>query len=308
MCREGAGSVAAYGGLFIGSRPCKRSFFFRGWRKASEKGGGDHVSGPLPQVAAQDLRGRHRPGPHHRDPAKAGGRGPDLPRLPLHRHPGHRQDHLRQDPGQGRELRTPRGRQPLLRLPLLPRHRERQLSGRAGAGRRLQQRRGPGPGPAGRGHLLPRPGQKAGLHHRRGPHALPLGLQRPAEDPGGAAGAPDVHSGHHGAPQGARHHPLPLPALLLPPHPAQGHRGPAPVCGPAGEHPPDGERRGAPLPSRGRGAAGRPLFSRPVRGGGREPGRPGRAGYPGPRRGTADGEAAGDRSPAGRPGGALTAQ
>ena len=70
------------------------------------------------------------------------------------------------------------------------------------AGRRLQQRRGPGPGPAGRGHLCPGGGEKAGVHHRRGAHAQHPRLQRPAEDPGGAPGAPDVHPGHHGAPQG----------------------------------------------------------------------------------------------------------
>ena len=47
-------------------------------------------------------------------------------------------------------------------------------------------------------------------------HMLSIaGLQRPAEDSGGAAGAPDVHSGHHGAAQGPGHHPVPVPALLL---------------------------------------------------------------------------------------------
>ena len=76
--------------------------------------------------------------PYHRDAAKAGGGGPHLPRLPLHRHPGHRQDHLRQDPGQGRQLRAPGGRGSLLPVPVVPWHRERQLSGRDGAGRRLQ--------------------------------------------------------------------------------------------------------------------------------------------------------------------------
>ena len=62
------------------------------------------VPGPLPQMAAQDVLGRHRPVPHHPDPEKAGGGGPHLPRISLYRHPGHRQDHLRQDPGQGRQL------------------------------------------------------------------------------------------------------------------------------------------------------------------------------------------------------------
>ena len=46
-------------------------------------------------------------------------------------------------------------------------------------------------------------------------------LQRAAEDPGGAAGPPDVHSGHHGAAQGAGHHPLPVSAVRLQTHPAR---------------------------------------------------------------------------------------
>ena len=62
--------------------------------------------------------------------------------------------------------------------------------------------------------------KKAGVYHRRGAYALHPGLQRAAEDPGGAAGASDVHSGYHGAAQGPGHHPLPVPALLLQAHPA----------------------------------------------------------------------------------------
>ena len=163
------------------------------------RGEARYVSGPVSQMAAQDLFGRHRPAPDHRDPAQAGGGGADLSRLSLHRHPGHRQDHLRQNPGPGRQLRAPGGRGPLQPVRRLPGAGERQLSGRSGAGRRLQQRRGSGTGPAGRGHLFPGPCEEAGVHHRRGPYALHPGLQRPAEDSGGAAGAPDVHSGHHGA-------------------------------------------------------------------------------------------------------------
>ena len=68
-----------------------------------------------------------------------------------------------------------------------------------------QQRRGPCPCAAGGGHLLPlRSAEKAGVHHRRGAHALHRGVQRAAENSGGAAGASDVHSGHHRAAQGAR--------------------------------------------------------------------------------------------------------
>ena len=93
-------------------------------------------------------------------------------------------------------------------MPLLRGHRKRQFSGCTGAGRCLQQRCRPGAGLAGRSHLRPGQCEEAGVHRGRGPHALHPGLQCSAEDSGGAAGAPDVHSGHYGAPQGARHHPL----------------------------------------------------------------------------------------------------
>ena len=39
-----------------------------------------------------------------------------------------------------------------------------------------------------------------------------------SEDPGGAAGARGLHPGHHRSPQGAGDHPVPVPALRLPPH------------------------------------------------------------------------------------------
>ena len=47
------------------------------------------------------------------DPEETGADRPALPRLPVHRHPRHRQDHLRQDFGQGGQLRIPHGGQPL---------------------------------------------------------------------------------------------------------------------------------------------------------------------------------------------------
>ena len=214
-----AGNRAALSGMFHVPRGrrfrvCKRRMLF------ILRGGVFRVSGAVPQVAAQGVLRRYRTGAHHRDTEKTGGRGPHLPRLPFHRHPGHRQDHLRQNSGQGRQLRTPGQRRPLLPVPQLRGAGKRQLSGRAGAGRRLQQRRGPGPCPAGRGHLRPRQREKAGLHRGRGPHAVHGGLQRFAENSGGAPGPPDVHSGHHGAPQGARHHPFPVPAVFLQAHPA----------------------------------------------------------------------------------------
>ena len=259
-------------------------------------------------MAAQDVFRRHRPVPYYRDPAKTGRRGPHLPRLPLYRHPGHRQDHLRQDPGQGRQLRAPGERGPLLPVRQLPGYRERQLSGCAGAGRRLQQRRGPGPCPAGRGHLLPGQREKAGVHRGRGPHAVHRRLQRPAENSGGAAGASDVHPGYHGAAQGARHHPLPVPAVLLQAHHPPG-RGEAPgLRGRAGGHRPDRRRRGAAEPPGGRRPAGRPFPAGPVRGRRRHHRCRRRAGGAGPGGQFADRPADGARAGAGRQGGFAAAE
>ena len=232
MCREGAGSERMLAEsiswcLFLPSDTrWRREGISSPWT-----GGGRNVPGSLPQMAAQDLFRRGGSGPHHRDPAPPGCGGPAEPRLSLHRHPGHRQDHLRQDPGQSGELPPPGERRPLQPVRRLPWHRQRQHAGRAGAGRRLQQRRGPRPGPPGRGRLLPRQRPLPGVYRGRGPHAQHRGLQRPAEDPGGASGPPHLHPGHHGAPQGARHHPLPVPALRLQAHPARGHRGASAVCG-----------------------------------------------------------------------------
>ena len=203
MCREGAGSTAANGGEFL---------FFR-----EEE---IHVSGAVPQVAAQGVfRGRGT-GAHHGYPPPSGGRGPYRPRLSLHRHTGYRQDHLRPDTGQGGELPVPGRRRALRPVRGLPGRGCRHHAGYHGAGRRQQQRRGSGPCAAGGGGIYPCRAEKAGVYHRRGAYALHPGLQRPAEDPGGAAGASDVHSGYHGAAQGTGHHSLPVPALLLQAHPA----------------------------------------------------------------------------------------
>ena len=162
-----AGNRAALSGMFHVPRGrrfrvCKRRMFSYAqgtlWglpartlpsRGFDFSGGVFHVSGAVPQMAAQGVFRRHRSGAHHRDLEKAGGGGPHLPRLSVHRHKRYRQDHLCQNSGQGRQLRTPGQRRPLLPVPQLRGAGKRQLSGRAGAGRRLQQRRGPGPGPAG---------------------------------------------------------------------------------------------------------------------------------------------------------------
>ena len=165
MCRESTGPVAGSGGVYS-------VLIFR------PKGGLVHVSGTVSEMAAQDLRGCHRPGPHHRDPAKAGGRGPDLPRLPLHRHPGHRQNHLCPDSGQGRQLPAPGGRGPLQPVRGLPGHRQRFPAGRDGAGRRQQQPGGRHPGAAQRVGIHPHGAEKAGLHHRRGHRARSMRCSR----------------------------------------------------------------------------------------------------------------------------------
>ena len=44
------------------------------------------------------------------------------PRLPVHRYPRHRQDHLRPYSGQGRQLPAPHGRRALQPVRRLPRH------------------------------------------------------------------------------------------------------------------------------------------------------------------------------------------
>ena len=115
---------------------------------ANAKGGLLHVSGTVPQMAAQDVFPGGGPGPHHRHPPAPGGRGPHGPRLSVHRHPGHRQNHLRPDPGQGRQLPAPGGRGPLQPVRGLPGHRQRLPAGRDGAGRRQQQPGGRHPGAA----------------------------------------------------------------------------------------------------------------------------------------------------------------
>ena len=83
--------------------------------------------------------------------------------------------------------------------------------------RRLQHERQRRAGDPRRGALRPERGPLQGLHHRRGAHALQQRLQRAAEDDRGAASVHRVHLRHHRGAQGPRHHPLPLPAVQLPP-------------------------------------------------------------------------------------------
>ena len=88
--------------------------------------------------------------------------GASEPCVPLHRHPGHGQDELRQDPGQGRQLPGADRRQPLQPLRHLQGHRSRGLYGRAGDRRGVKQRRRPCPALCGMTRSIPRQRQKSG--------------------------------------------------------------------------------------------------------------------------------------------------
>ena len=252
MCREGAGSAAAYGGLFIGSRPCKRSVLFlpNGRINEPEKGGGDHVSGPVPQMAAQDLRRRHGPGPHHRDPAKAGGRraGPPTPTS---------------SPAPGAPARPPAPRS----WPRPSTASTRWTATPATSAPPAWASRTaafwtcwswtPPPttawtrsGPCGTRPSTPPPGVKKRVYIVDEVHMLSTPafnallkiLEEPPEHLMFILATTELHK---------------VPATILSrcqrfsfkPHPAQGHRGAAAVCGPAGGHPPDGgaERSSSPV-------------------------------------------------------------
>ena len=101
-------------------------------------------------------------------------RGRTGPRLSVHRHTGHRQDHLRQDSGQGGQL-------PASAWTATPAASARSAGASTtarmldvvGDRRRQQQRRGQHPRRCGRRRFIPPPVLKiAGVYHRRGAHAL----------------------------------------------------------------------------------------------------------------------------------------
>jgi len=69
------------------------------------------------------------------------------------------------------------------------------------------------PGPEGEDQVSAGPEQVQGLHQSMKCTCSPRRLQRPVEDPGGAAGACGLYPGHHRAPQGAGDDPVALPAL-----------------------------------------------------------------------------------------------
>ena len=134
----------------------------------------DLVPGALPQVAAAGPL----PTCYGQDQVTAALKNelehrPAGPRLSVHRLPGHRQDHLRQDLWPRRSTACTRRR-------ATPAANARS-AGASTAGshpgcgrdrRRLQQRRGQHPGSAGGGGLHPFRCEIPGLYHRRGAHAL----------------------------------------------------------------------------------------------------------------------------------------
>ena len=91
-------------------------------------------------------------------------------------------------------------------------------------GRRLQPRHRRHPRAARQGRLRAGAGPLQGLHRRRGAHAHQGGLQRPPEDPRGAAGARRLRAGHDRGPPHSGDHPLALPALRLSPPARARHR------------------------------------------------------------------------------------
>jgi hypothetical protein len=167
---------------------------------------------------------------------------PPAPRLPVHRHARHRQDHGVAHPGQVAELHRARraGRHhgpSLRRVHRLHRDRRRPLHRlhRARRGQQPQHRRDPRPDRARRLQAQRRPLQ--GLHDRRGAPAHQGRLQRAAEDAGRAAGVPEVRAGHDRPREDAAHGAEPLPAVqpatdgargrARPPGPGAAGRGPA---------------------------------------------------------------------------------
>ena len=173
----------------------------------------EDVSGAVSEIPAGPVCGRSRSNCHYRNPAPSGGGGQNRPLLPLYRQPRYRQNHLRQNPGQGRQLpqRQRWGTLPGMRH--LQGHRQRHPAGCGGNGRRLQQRGRPGASVKGRGGVYSCPKPVPGVHHRRGSHDEYGGFQRPAEDHGGTSRSCEVYSGHHRGPQGAGHYPVPVPAV-----------------------------------------------------------------------------------------------
>ncbi len=136
----------AYARLFLWFRLLTKPFHFRRARRSSSsKGGASFVSGFIPQMEAADVRGRDRTAARDRYAARAVTVRAAEPRLPVHRHARHGQNHLREDTRARGQLRAPGKRRPLRRMSLLPRNTGRLGAGRDRDRRCLQQRCGQHP-------------------------------------------------------------------------------------------------------------------------------------------------------------------
>ena len=202
-----------------GRLPARRAGTLAGRRRPSPPAGAWGVGepgSPLPEVASRRLRRGRRTRPDHHDAAQRGRRGFARPRLPLHRPARHRQDQYRAHPRQGRELRGPPRRRAGQRLHLLPRVQRGPRARPDRARRGLQPRDRRGARAARERRLRPQRGQLQGLPRGRGPHAHRRGLQRPAQDPRGAARPRHLRPRHHRAAPHPADDQLALPAFRLP--------------------------------------------------------------------------------------------
>ena len=127
------------------------------------------------------------------------------PRLHFFGAARHRQDHRGAHPGPMPELRAGSDHYAVRQMRELSRDRRRLRHGRHRDRRRLQPRHQRN-ARAARERALP-PGARSlqGLHRRRSAPDHQRGLQRPAENPGGAAGVGGLHSLHHRGAQDSVH-------------------------------------------------------------------------------------------------------
>ena len=163
--------------------------------------------------------------PHITETLQApGGGGAAVSCLSVHRHPGHRKDHLRQDSGQGGQLSSTRwtgdpcnqcascrGIENGSFLDVL----ELDAASNNGVEQIRALRDEAVYAPANVKKRVYIVDEVAYAFHSGAFNALLKILEEPPEHS-------DVHSGHHRAAQGARHHPVPVPAVFLQAHHAPG--------------------------------------------------------------------------------------
>ena len=145
------------------------------------------------------------------------------PCVSVHRHARRGQDYRGTDTGQIAQLRGCRRARRYHRHALrcvsgLRGHRQRALCGLHRARCRVQPQRRRDAVLAGAGGLQAGARALQGLHDRRGAHADRPCVQRHAQDPGRAAGLPQICAGHHRPAKGAGHGTLALLAVQLAPH------------------------------------------------------------------------------------------